>query len=167
VDPLETLKNAGFSLSGLRVWKYFGVWKREGRGLSGRRRPFARGDQIRRRKLLQVFGYIGPAPESGQRLIFKMRKSGGDEWAGKARSSAIKEEPHAEGFGALNGHEAHLALDVVAVCEQGHLRFVGDGVLLEAVDARLYHAAESRADFNAVGEGAFGEHGVNPPGSMA
>jgi len=52
-----------------------------------------------------------------------------------------------------------MPLDVVAIFQQGNLGLVGNGVRLEAFDARLHHAAESWADLNAVGEGAIGKHG--------
>jgi hypothetical protein len=51
-----------------------------------------------------------------------------------------------------------MALDVVAVPERCDLRLVRNGIRFETGNARLNHAAESRTDLNAVGEGIIGEH---------
>jgi hypothetical protein len=93
-----------------------------------------------------------------------MRMSGGtildfDEGSGKARAGAIEEEAEAEGFGALDGDEAQLTADVVAVEQGSGLSFVGGGVGFQPGDAFLEGMAEAWADLEGFTDSLLSEHG--------
>ena len=54
----------------------------------------------------------------------------GDQRPWQPRLRTIEKQPHAQGFRPLHGHQPHLPADMVAILEQGHLRFVLDGIPL-------------------------------------
>jgi hypothetical protein len=54
-----------------------------------------------------------------------------------ARAGAIKEQPHAKGFGALYSNEAYLAPDVIAILESRYLRLVVIGISFKTGNAFL------------------------------
>jgi hypothetical protein len=73
-----------------------------------------------------------------------------DHGARKARPRLIEETAHAQSFSALNGNQAHVAPQVVAVAELGQKRFVAGRIAFESSDAILNRVAESKTDFESV-----------------
>jgi len=82
-----------------------------------------------------------------------------DQRARQPGLGAIEEQPHAQRFGALNGNQAHVAADVVAIHQLAYLRFIVDGIAFQACDALFDGAAETGADLKAFVGGAIGDHG--------
>jgi hypothetical protein len=87
--------------------------------------------------------------------------------AARARSSAraggvraIEDDPHAQCFGPLDGHQPHLPADVVAVHQLGNLRFVELGVLLQARNLLFDIVAKPGADLKIFIDSTIGHHGV-------
>ncbi|MGB7983777.1 MAG: hypothetical protein WCF54_01305, partial [Terracidiphilus sp.] len=70
-----------------------------------------------------------------------------------------QKEPHPESLGALDGHQAHLPADMVAVLKEGHLRLIELGVFFQAGDALFDAAAEAGADLKIFTDCTVGHHG--------
>jgi hypothetical protein len=69
-----------------------------------------------------------------------------DQRARLLRSGAIEEEPHAQGFGALHGYQAHLPAKMINVIQPVQLSFVVIGVALQPRDTLLNRLPELRSD---------------------
>jgi len=82
-----------------------------------------------------------------------------DEWEWQASSCAIEKEPHAQSFGALHSHQAHLPPDMVAILEQGDLRLVVSRIFLEPRNPLFNGLAKSGTDFIAFIGDTVGDHG--------
>jgi hypothetical protein len=71
---------------------------------------------------------------------------------------AIQEEPHAQGLGALHGHQPSMPPDVVLVFELGEHCFVGSCVPLECGIALFDSLTETRANLKIVVSADFQVH---------
>jgi len=70
----------------------------------------------------------------------------------------IEEKPHAEGFGPLHCHQAHLSTDMIAVCKLGYQRFIVLGIALQAGDPFFDHTAKAGANLEPFIGGDIGDH---------
>jgi hypothetical protein len=67
----------------------------------------------------------------------------------QASHGTIEKDPHTEGFGPLNGHQANLPANMIAALEMGHLRFIPLCIPLQARDSFLDGQSEPGTDFKA------------------
>jgi hypothetical protein len=105
-------------------------------------------------------GSIRNSPAVADREGKQMRSdSESDERVGQAVVGAVQEKPHAQGLGALDGHQAHVAANMVSVNEECRLCFVAFRVRLKLGDALFKRLAEVGTDFIAICCGGFCHHG--------
>jgi hypothetical protein len=82
-----------------------------------------------------------------------------DQRTGHAGLGAIKEEAHAQGFGALHCDQAHLSTDVIGIFKQRDLGFVEIGIAFQAGDPFFERFSEAWADFETFIQGGVFQHG--------
>jgi len=82
-----------------------------------------------------------------------------DQRPGKPCFGPVEEQPHAQGLGPLDSHQAHLPPDMVFIRKQGHLGLVVFGILLQPRNSIFNAAAESGADLKSIVGDAIGHHG--------
>ena len=74
-------------------------------------------------------------------------------------AGTVQEHSHPQRFSALNGNQAHLAADVVAVVKLCYLGLVVVGIPLQSGNALFNGAAKPGTDLKTILLSAVGKHG--------
>jgi hypothetical protein len=72
-----------------------------------------------------------------------------DQGPWQPRPGAIKEDSHAQGFGALRSHQPHLSADVIDVVESIQLRLIVRRIPCQTCNSLFDSLTETRTDLKA------------------
>jgi hypothetical protein len=85
--------------------------------------------------------------------------SRGGRRAGDTGAGAVEKEPHPQGFGTLDGYQAHMAADVIGVFKIFDPGFIVGGIPLQARNSCFDHGAKAGADLVGIVGSAVIGHG--------